>query len=113
MSGINGVQWARIWAKAWKDPTFKDLLQTNPLEAARQFRAECAKNGYAPFPDSDHTHLLDMGEYQQAVVIFKNMPKDRLEEIIKKNKEVPWMKSKFLSPKEVRKTLLEGDLEIY
>lgn len=126
MSEINGVQLARLWARAWKDPIDKDgfrrLLETNPRQAAKNFRDECITNKYAAFPDlsADATPLLNLEEYEHATVIFKDMHPDRLEEIIRSKKkgkeevmEVPWTMSKFLSPRQVREKLLKGEFEIY
>jgi len=122
MSEINGVQLARLWARAWRDllknppdSKFKDLLESDPFGAAVKFYEECVdkKNGYAPFPDPQQMSLLDLEEYSHAVANLKNMPPEQLERIIKKNKEVLWIMSKFLTPQQVLVALLKGDLEIY
>lgn len=113
MSAINGVQLARLWAKAWKEPVFENLLETDPLAAAQQFKRDCDADPakYEPFPDP--LQLLDLEEYEHATVIFKKMPKALLNEIIKKNKEVPWTKNQWLSSGEVLRELLRSELELY
>lgn len=119
MSEINGVQLARLWARAWRNPdptNFRNLLETNPLAAALQFKAECDADPkkYAPFPDP--VKLLDLDEYGQPGLDFKKMPKDKLNEIIGDgiNKKVPWwIMSKFFTPAQLKEALKNGDLEIY
>jgi hypothetical protein len=119
MSEINGVQLARLWARAWwgikknNDPSFKNLLETDPLAAATQFHQECIQNGHPRFPDPSQASLLNLGEYQQAVVNFKNIPPGRLDKIMRKNEAMEWTKSKFLNPDELRDALVNGAHEIY
>lgn len=120
MSGINGVQLARLWARAWKDPDDKDgfrqLLETNPLAAAIRFKGECDSDSgkYAPFPDP--VKLLDLDEYGQPGLDFKKIPKDKLDEIISDDvkKKVPWwIMSKFFTPAQLADALKNSELEIY
>lgn len=116
MSAINGMQLARLWAKAWKDNGFRKTLEANPLQAAKDFKTECDTKKYAPFPDPTKLQLLDLDKYGQPGLDFKKMPKDKLDEIIGDgvNKKVPWwIMSKFfpLHPT-LGEALKNGELEI-
>jgi hypothetical protein len=35
--------WGKIHAKAWKDPQFRQLLETNPTEAVKKYGNEVGK----------------------------------------------------------------------
>lgn len=37
-------EWAKIHAKAWKDPEFRKHLETNPMQALKLYGKEVGKN---------------------------------------------------------------------
>jgi len=43
MSDVTAEDWGKIHAKAWRDPGFKYLLETNPTEAVKQYGKEVGK----------------------------------------------------------------------
>ena len=118
MAVINGVQLARLWAKALRDPVFKGTLFSNPLLAATNFKTLCANNPatHSPFPDpaQPNLNLLDMEEYGQPGLDFEHMPDSMLDAIITGTVSVAalWTPSKFFTPNQLGTALWDGTLEI-
>ena len=40
MSDVSNEDWGRIHARAWKDPVFRDLLESDPTAALKQYGRE-------------------------------------------------------------------------
>ncbi|MGE0684892.1 MAG: hypothetical protein AB7P69_28770 [Candidatus Binatia bacterium] len=122
MSEISGVQWARVWAKAWKteNASFKELLERDPLAAARQFEAECnvnAKLGWDPFPNPTLTPLSNMDDIDEyglpPGISFHEMPPASLDAVVNGANPITWEKSKWLCPEQLIEALKEGSLKIH
>jgi hypothetical protein len=43
MAAPSKADWGKIHAKAWKDPKFRKLLETDPTKAVKQYGAEAGK----------------------------------------------------------------------
>lgn len=43
MADISGEDWGKIHAKAWLDPAFRKLLETDPTEAIKVYGNEVGK----------------------------------------------------------------------
>jgi hypothetical protein len=122
MMAINGVQWARVWAKAWRtgNEQFKTLLERDPLAAARQFEAECrmnAKLGWDPFPDPGLAPLSNMDDIDEyglpPDVNFHDMSISSLGDVIAGVTLVKWEKSKWFCPEQLIEALKKGSLKIH
>jgi hypothetical protein len=80
MPVITANEWARVWAKAALDSSFRVKLETDPLLAYRQFRREV--DGLPPPNNLDN----DMEAYQVTINIqFSGMTTGELQAIIDAN----------------------------
>jgi hypothetical protein len=43
MTEISNEEWGKIYAKAWRDPKFRELLEQDPTAAIRQYGHEIRK----------------------------------------------------------------------
>ncbi len=72
---VHAAQWAQLTARAWLDPEFKDLLETDPVKAIKEVAGiECEfVLQVPPRPRTVSEHLLDnisSGETEALVVAF-------------------------------------------
>ena len=77
MPVITANEWARVWAKAALDSSFRAKLEADPLLAYRQFRQEV--DGSPPPNNLDN----NMEDYQVEInIMFSQMSDTALDQII-------------------------------
>src|SRR5262249_13424153 len=76
MAAIAPEDWARIWAHAWLDTRFRELLRHNPAEAVAVFQKVFPVPPFQP-----HDRLFDVEEIYLKDFLKKRP--DQLEEMAK------------------------------
>lgn len=94
MANIEREDWARVWAKALLDSTFRATLEKNPINAVTQFR-----NTVDPdFPNPPKL-IDDLKEYEMDTgKEFSDMSETQLNRIINRQKEVKIKRNKLSKP---------------
>ena len=94
MAGIERNEWARIWARALKDGTFRDKLQKNPRDAVDDFK----QNIDHDFPNPNKL-IEDITVYEADIgEQFSKMSSSRLNDIFNGFEVVNIKRNKLTKP---------------